>query len=294
MAHLCSTYICGIDDRALDAGAALIGWGLAEAERRAARVRTFKAAGLAPEGKVTPELAARPRSGLHPVCIVIDEAHELFLHDKAIAGSCERLIKRGRALGIIIVLATQIPDAKSVPPNITRCVTVRWCMAVQDQVANDMILGTGAYKRGLSAAVYRPGVDAGWGVAIGLEQPGPVRSHYPDPQGTKALIGRATALRGGVVGSDDETPRQRRDILADVREVFRRTRAKRLHHEPLLAHLIEWWPEAYSGWTVAMLGEAMRAAGVPVGDVKVAGITRKGVKVEAVEAAIDARQLPAR
>jgi S-DNA-T family DNA segregation ATPase FtsK/SpoIIIE len=288
--HLCSTYVCGVDDSAMEAGRAIISWGLAEAERRGERIRRFKAQGLAPEGKVTPELAARPGSGLHPVLILIDEAHELFLHDKSIAQDAERLIKRGRALGIIIVLATQIPDAKSVPPNITRCVTVRWCLAVQDQVANDMILGTGAYKRGLSAAVYRPGVDAGWGVAIGLEQAGPVRSHFPDQKDTKALVDRATGLRsGGVVGGVDDGPRQRRDILDDAIEVFRRTGARRLHHEPLLAYLVEFWPDTYTGWTVAMLGEAMRRAGVPTMDVKVDGITRKGVKVESIAEAIDAR-----
>jgi len=287
--HLCSTYICGVDDPSFEAGRAMIAWGLAEAERRGERIRRYKARGLAPEGKVTPELAKQPGSGLHPVFILIDEAHELFLYDKGIAADAERLIKRGRALGIIIVLATQIPDAKSVPPNITRCVTVRWCLAVQDQVANDMILGTGAYKRGLSAAVYRPGVDAGWGIAIGLDRPGPVRSHFPDQADTKALVGRATALRGGVVGSADSVPRERRDVLDDVLEVFRRTGLKRLHHEPLLAYLVEFWPDTYTGWSTTMLSDAMRKAGVPVVDVKVNGVVRKGVKIEEITAAITAR-----
>ncbi len=293
MAHLCSTYVCGVDDHSLEQGRDIIAWGLAEAERRGERIRKARERGLAPEGKVTPELAAMAGSGLHPIVIIIDEAHELFLHDKAIAADAERLIKRGRALGIIIILATQIPDAKSVPPNITRCVTVRWCMAVQDQVANDMILGTGAYKRGLSAAVYRPGVDAGWGVAIGLAEIGPVKGHFPTAEQTARLIERATVLRGGVVRSDDPDPRHRRDLLTDVREVFRMTGGKRLHRQALLDYLIEFWPDAYDGWTVDMLGEAMRRAGVPVVDVKISGITAKGVKVEEVMAVIDRRAVSA-
>jgi hypothetical protein len=47
------------------------------------------------------------------VVIVIDEAHELFCDDKEAASDAERLIKRGRALGLIVVLATQIPDRSS-------------------------------------------------------------------------------------------------------------------------------------------------------------------------------------
>src|SRR5690606_8637974 len=138
---LCSTYVCGIDDASLEEAGQIITWGLGEAARRAERIRKFREAGLAPEGKVTPELARRKGSGLHPVVIVIDEAHEL-LTDKKVAEAAERLIKRGRALAIVVVLATQIPDRESVPPAITRCVNVRWCLAVQDHVANDMILGT--------------------------------------------------------------------------------------------------------------------------------------------------------
>jgi S-DNA-T family DNA segregation ATPase FtsK/SpoIIIE len=216
------------------------------------------------------------------VAIIIDEAHELFLHDKEIAANAERLIKRGRALGLIIVLATQIPDAKSVPPNITRCVTVRWCLAVQDQVANDMILGTGSYKRGLSAAVYRPGIDAGWGIAVGLTTSGPVRSHYPSHEQTKALVDRATFLRGGIVGQVDDDDRPVRDIVDDVLDVYNRSGAKRLHRQELLDQLVEFWPSTYAGWTVDMLGEALRRAGVPVVDVKVNRVNNKGVKIEDV------------
>lgn len=105
LAHLCTSYVCGVDDDALRQGGEIILWGLAEAERRGARIRKAKERGEAPESKVTPELAAKPGSGLHPVVIVIDEAHEL-LSDKKVADAAERLIKRGRALGLIIVLAT--------------------------------------------------------------------------------------------------------------------------------------------------------------------------------------------
>ena len=74
---LCSTYVCGVDDEALDQGVALGRWLVEEAEKRGRRILAARKRGEAPQGKVTPELAAKPGSGLHPVCVLIDEAHEL-------------------------------------------------------------------------------------------------------------------------------------------------------------------------------------------------------------------------
>ena len=78
MEPLCSTYVCGLSDEDFAAGLAILNWGLAEAERRGKRIKEAYLRGEAPERKVTPELAAKPGSGLHPIVIVIDEAHELF------------------------------------------------------------------------------------------------------------------------------------------------------------------------------------------------------------------------
>ncbi|XTZ17024.1 hypothetical protein ACQSSU_06505 [Micromonospora echinospora] len=293
LAPLCSTYACGVDDQAFATGMDMLAWGLAEAERRGERIRRARERGEAPEGKVTPELAARPGSGLHPVLMVIDEAHELFgdaTVGKEAAAAAERLIKRGRALGLIVVLATQIPDRSSLPPNITRCVTVRWCLAVQDQVANDMILGTGAYKRGLTATVYRPGVDAGWGVITGLEQPGAVRSHYPAPDVAAAIVARATQLRGGVVGGDLGERIQARDMLADARAVLRPGEAGVPWGE-LAGRLAEQWPEMYAGITADMVRESLARYGVPTQDVKVDGRNLKGARRTALDAAQQRREL---
>lgn len=294
LAPLCSTYICGVDDEAMDGGRDIIMWGLAEAERRGRRIRAARERGEASEGKVTPELAARPGSGLHPIVIVIDEAHEL-LPDKEVAKALERLIKRGRALGIIIILATQIPDKNSVPPNITRCVTMRWCLAVQDQVANDMILGTGAYKRGLAATAYRPGPppdgDAGWGVMTGLKTPTAVRSHFPDVDTAKAIVARATALRrGGVVGTDvDRAPA--RDVLDDVLRVFATIGRPGLHWQTLAGLLGELAPDAYGRLSADAVSALVRDEQVPSKDVKVDGTTLKGCYRRDIEAAAARREL---
>lgn len=297
LAPLCSTYACGVDDQAFEVGMGILAWGLQEAQKRGERIARARARGEAPEGKVTPQLAARPGSGLHPVVIVIDEAHELFGDaevGKLAATAAERLIKRGRALGITVVLATQIPDKNSLPPNITRCVTVRWCMAVQDQVANDMILGTGAYKRGLSATCYRPGDDAGWGVATGLAKPGPVRSFFPDPKTGEAIVARATQLRGGAVVGEDVPSGPRTDVLNDVLRVFAHVGRPKLQWQQIAELLAEQMPDAYAGITAdAVSGQVLALGGDDVKSiqVKAGGANLRGCAREHIEAAIERREI---
>jgi DNA segregation ATPase FtsK/SpoIIIE, S-DNA-T family len=283
---LCSTYVVGVDDAALQAGASIVQWGLAEAERRGKRILAAKKAGRAPKGKVTPELSKEPGSGLHPVLILLDEVHELFAAYPGAAKDCERAIKRTRALNIIWVLATQIPDKDSLPPNIVRCVSNRWCLAVGGQVENDMILGTGAYKRGITATVYRPEIDAGWGVMTGLAAPVSVNSQFPDEKTTAAIVARAVELRGGqVVGADGE-PLAARDLLADLAEV---SESNGQHWAPAAEALTERWPEAYPNLSADALSELARANQLRSVDVKIAGTTRKGYRLAAIRHTIAER-----
>lgn len=110
-----------------------------------------------PENKVTPELSRDPRLGLEIVLAVIDECQELF-SDKELREDAERLcegiIKRGPALGIILILATQRPDAKSLPKGVSDNVGIRFALRVMGQEANDMILGTSSYKSGIRATTF--------------------------------------------------------------------------------------------------------------------------------------------
>jgi len=296
VAPMCSTYVCGVDDDALDAGRDILAWALAECERRGRRIRQARERGDAPLGKITPELAARRDSGLHPVLIIIDEAHELFAARPDAAGMAERVIKRGRALGIMVVLATQIPDRDSLPPAITRCVSVRWCLSVLDQVANDMILGTGAYKRGLTATVYRPKIDAGWGVLISGEHTGPVRSYFAAGDTAAAMVARATALRGGVIAGADAERIAARDMLADARAVLRPGESG-LPWAVLAERLAELAPEVYTGITPEMVREGLARYGVGSQDVKVTRdgrrINAKGARASALDAAQQRREIAA-
>lgn len=286
-------YLCGVDDETLGAAADLVKWLLEECRRRGDRIKKAKIRGDAPEGKVTPELARQKGSGLHPITVVLDEVHELFGWDergKEASKNVERAIKRGRALNIQFILATQIPDKESLPPAITRCVSIRWCLSVGGQVENDMILGTGMYKRGLTGTVYRPGVDAGWGIVVGLADPGSVRSQYPDAKTSQAMVERAKALRG-IGGQSVPEPEQvrMRNMLEDVLKVLRGDAGQTW--DELAARLREIDPEIYQGLTGDALREQMKPYGVRTENVKVKvdneWRTLKGVTRKQIEGAIN-------
>ncbi|MGW4033101.1 AAA family ATPase [Streptomyces sp. NPDC004838] len=148
-------YVSGDDDEELEATLAGLRSGIAEQQRRAKFIKSLPASEV-PEGRrVTRQLAEKyPEQNLGPRVIVVDEVQELFTNadykDEA-AALCAKLIKKGRAYGIILILLTQNPDAPSLPTSVSSSVGTRLCLAVMDWRANNNVLGTGAYDRGLRA-----------------------------------------------------------------------------------------------------------------------------------------------
>jgi len=292
---LCSTYICGTDDAAFDAGAELVRWLFREVGRRGAVVKAMKEQGRAPEGKVTPELAAIQSLGLHGLLVILDEIHELLAERPELGDLLTRIVKRGRALGVVLILATQIPDAKTVPAGLTKSVSSRWCFSVLEQVANDQILGTGSYKRGQTGTTYRPVVDAGWGFAKGFtNDDGPVRSPWLTADEWAAITAHATELRQGRrVGADDERVHATiyRDFVADVLDVIGQRNG--VHWPELAAGLLALDEMAYDDLDAETVAARVRSLGIDTGDVKVNGVTRKGVKRVQLESVQERRQVAA-
>lgn len=95
--------------------------------RRRAKVIRDLPPDLCPENKVTPQLASTKHLGLHPIVIEVDECQVWFehpTHGEEFEAICTDLVKRGPALGMVLILATQRPDAKACPPASQR---TRWC-----------------------------------------------------------------------------------------------------------------------------------------------------------------------
>ncbi len=279
----------GFDDETIEACARFVDWLYEECQRRAKRIEHYARLGKAPENKVTPELARLKGSGLHPLVAFIDEVQELFLHPtfgKKAGEMLEKVIKLGRALGIILILGTQIPDRNSLPPGITRNVNTRFCLSVADQVANDMILGTSAYKNGYRATVFEPVKEAGWGILSGIGKTGPRRSYYVDNVAAEKIVARAVALRtkAGTLPDPDQREQQARptyDVLADVAYVWP-SGEDAVWNETLIERLADYRPDVYGGWKPEQLTAVLKPHGVPVGQIgrRVDGkaITRRGPK----------------
>jgi S-DNA-T family DNA segregation ATPase FtsK/SpoIIIE len=272
IAPACAEYGNGQDDDTLTAGAAMFEWLYAEGQRRSKRIEHYATLGKAPENKVTAELAALPGSGLHPLVVFVDEIQELFLFGKTgkTAGeTAVKCIKLFRALGIWMILGTQIPDKDSLPTGITRNINTRFCLSVADQVANDMILGTSAYNLGYRATVFEPETEAGWGILAGLGKPGARRSFYVDNDGAAKVMARAIAARAAAGVLPAATAARQLpafDILADVAAVWP-PGEDAAWNETLLERLTSLRPDTYARWEPAQLTAALATHGIRAGQI---------------------------
>lgn len=252
-------------------------------ERRATVIRELPK-DICPENKVTPELSRKKSLGLHPVAFAIDECQELFAHEKfgkEAEALCVPIIKRGPALGVMLMLATQRPDKDSLPTGISANVGIRFCLRVMGQVENDMILGTSSYKNGLRATTFTMR-DKGCGYLVGAaDEPQVTRTYYADAPGAEVIAKRARALReaagrltGYAAGEQEETGPEV-SLLADVAAVM--SGEEKQHSEIICQRLAELRPGLYSGWDATQLAKALLAYGVATDQLWLDGANRRGV-----------------
>ncbi|MFF6955398.1 cell division protein FtsK [Streptomyces sp. NPDC008317] len=272
--------------------------------RRRAKVLRELPKDLCPESKVTSTLADMRKLGLHPILIGVDECQKWFEHPTYGAEfeeHCTDLVKRGPALGMTLLLATQRPDSKSLPTGISANATLRWCLKVMGQIENDMVLGTGSYKRGIRANLLA-WADKGiaWFVGEGSDAR-IVRSVYLDAPTADALALRLYELRkaagrltGHALGEEPEggaSPSY--DLLADLLTAIPAGTSK-TWSEDIIARLAELRPDVYGEWSPEQLASAVKPYGIRT--VQVWGTTedgkganRRGVRRADVLAAIAQR-----
>lgn len=293
LAQVCDRYVSGLDDDSIAYAAESARKLRAELEQRSKVFGRLPKDVRPREGKITRELAAR---GFRVKVAVFDECQNLFMHPEygeQAADDLAYVIRLGRALGIIVILATQRPDKDSLPTAIRGIVTARFCLKVPDYDSNDMILGTGAYKAGYNAAVFRAKTDAGLGWLKGDGDPQVVRTYYLDLPAAERIAARARQVRerlgvlsGYALGLEDEE-RPSRDVLADVLACI--GSGNGLHWAPLADRLAERFPDRWADATAEAVSAQCRAAGVQSVDVKVDGTTLKGARRVLVERAMAER-----
>jgi S-DNA-T family DNA segregation ATPase FtsK/SpoIIIE len=223
-----------------------------------------------PESKVTDELASRPELGLHPVVIAIDECQIAFEHPDHGARITEivtDLVKRGPAVGIIVLLATQRPDSRSLPTAISSNAVLRFCLRVMSHIENDMVLGTGAYKAGTRATLFNR-TDYGVGILAGEgADPQIVRVAYVDGNTAAKIAGRARTARvnggrltGLSAGMDPSPDTDSGSILDHLAAVWPEGQG-RVWFEVLAEQLAAAYPR-YEGWSVDQVSAAVKPHGL--------------------------------
>ncbi|KFF96905.1 cell division protein FtsK [Streptomyces scabiei] len=241
---------------------------------------------ICPESKVTSQLADKRSLGLHPIVIAVDECQVLFEHaehGKEFEEIATDLVKRGPATGIVLLLATQRPDAKSLPTGISANAGARWCLKVMGQTENDMVLGTSSYKRGVRATMFAWG-DKGLHYFVGEGADARIVSAtFVDAPGAEAIAARARKVRekagllsGYALG---EAPEQAMgpayDLLADIAAVVPE-KEERVWNERIAARLAELRPDVYDGWKGENVTSALKPHGIRTRDV--AGTTDDGTR----------------
>lgn len=294
-------YGSGVDDRTIEACLNDLRELLAELERRAAQLKALRATArdLVPDSKITPALAERRSLGLHPIVFVADEIQELFGHEtfgKEAGQLATTLIKRGRALGLILIMATQRPDKDSLPTGVSANAGIRLCLRVMSQVENDLILGTSAYRNGIRATLLTRS-DRGVGFIVGAQdQATVVRCHYLDAQSTDSIVARAylareaAGLLTGHAAGDEHLTRQA-SLLDDMQTIFATAQVVKLSTERVLELLAELRPQVYQSWTPEALAAALRPDQVAPGQVWIDGNNVRGYKVEQILQALDRRSI---
>lgn len=278
----------GADDQTKQDAYRMVLWLLNQCDVRGPLIKKYATQGLNTENKLNRAIAKADHR-LRPIVAVIDEVQELITDPelgKPVSAALTSIIKRGRALGIHLVLLTQRIDAQSLPKGVTSNIAVRTCLAVPSHTEVELALGTGRYAQGARPTQFEIGVDAGWGVRVGYGPMTTARAAYLDRAAVEKVCQRGLALRGGRVDEEELPPA--RDILADLKAVWVAGEPGQ-HWDTLAPRLADRFPDAYAALNPEALSALVRAQGIESRRVKVKGIGKRGVYLDQIDAAITER-----
>ncbi|MGH3811604.1 MAG: cell division protein FtsK [Pseudonocardiaceae bacterium] len=261
---------------------------------------------VCPESKATDDLASKRSLGLHPVFVAVDECQVMFEHPqhaKEFEALVTDLVKRGPAVGIMVWLATQRPDSKSIPTGVSANAVLRLCLKVQGQLENDMVLGTSAYKNGTRATMFSR-KDRGIALLAGEgEDPVIVRAAYVDTPTAETIAARARTIRatadlltGHAAGLDPDPDHDAASVLDHLLDVWPADEPK-AWCDDLAERLATTHPGTYHGWTGEQVTSAVRPHGLRTIQIKrsIDGrpVNRRGLDRTALVAALGDRADPA-
>ncbi|MFC3982474.1 hypothetical protein [Streptosporangium jomthongense] len=224
----CSRYVMGAEDEKIEQILYDLRELHAEVQKRGELLVQHR------EPEVTRKLASAG-IGMHPIAALLEEAHVAFQHKEfgeEIAELAISIVKLGRKRGIHLIVSTQAPTKDSMPRDITRNCSNGIAFAVSDHVANDALLGQGAYRGGHRATELIVGVDKGTALVKGFsgQRSEMVQAHFlsvaEGNDQVTPLIDRVLAeierLGTGIPGKGRPAPQVEtaRDLLEDLAAVL--------------------------------------------------------------------------
>ena len=245
----CSRYIMGAEDEKIEEILADLRDLHAEVQRRGELLIKYEIPA------VTRELASK-NVGMHPLFCLLEEAHVAIQHPKHgknIAKLLVDIVRLGRKRGIHMLVSTQAPTKDSMPRDVTRNCSNGIAFAVGDHVANDALLGQGAYTAGHRATELIPGTDKGTAVVKGFtgERSDIVQVYFLDVSKDNDQVSpiieramRAVEEHGQLPGGDRLAPliEAARDLLDDLDAVLGREPVPAADLPALLARHAPGWP----------------------------------------------------
>lgn len=226
-----------------------------------------------PDAKLTPALARNRRLKMPLTVVAMDEIQRYLeheVHGADILALLTDLVKVGPAAGIMLVLATQKPDAKVIPDSLRGQIGTRFAMRVMTYQASETILGAGTYSAGMDASRFLSR-HKGVGILLGAddgdlaERGGQtVRTHLLNGPALDTICARGRALREGAgtlsgmaIGDMPVTEARPSRVLDDLAAVFAPGEDK-AWSEVLVARLAERNPGVYDGWSANQLATALK------------------------------------
>ncbi|HEX3780694.1 MAG TPA: cell division protein FtsK [Pseudonocardiaceae bacterium] len=255
----CSRYVMGAEDEKIGEILADLRELHAEVQRRGQKLIDHE------EPAVTREMASKV-AGMHPLFCLLEEAHVAIQHKKyggEISQLLVDIVRLGRKRGIHLIVSTQAPTKDSMPRDVTRNCSNGIAFAVGDHVANDALLGQGAYAGGHRATELIPGTDRGTAVVKGFsgQRSEIVQTYFLDiakendqvtpliERAMAAIDARGRGLPGGRPVRAAIATEVHRDLLADLDAVLDTEPVRAADLPALLArHAPGWEPyRALSG-----------------------------------------------
>ena len=197
---------------------------------------------LCPESKVTPAISRDPALGMPITAVIIDEV-QVYLENPTredvggkkttlgayIADLLAYLARKGPAVGIVVLLATQRPDSTTIPSRLRAVLGSRFALRVMDWRDSNIILGEQMNTRGFDASgllprhkgvgILRPDADSDAGAETLATT---VRTYYMANADWRTICARGRSLReqagtlSGHASGDDSRNAVDQDAVANA------------------------------------------------------------------------------